>query len=71
MIARGFNVITKVIFKALCFSHDYYVPAMITSVIANEAESEVSLCVLCPDTTVLLLVPRHSTYFPEFCSLLS
>ena len=55
MIARGFNVITKGIFKALCSSHDYYVSAMITSVITNEAES----CMLsfsCADTKVLLLV---------------
>ena len=36
---RVFNVITKGIFKALCSSHNYYVPAMITSAITNEAES--------------------------------
>ena len=35
MIARDFNVITQGIFKALCSSCDYYIPAMIT----NNAES--------------------------------
>ena len=51
-------VITKGIFKALRFSHDYYVPGMITSAIINESEScmVTFLCVPCTDTTVLLLV---------------
>ena len=39
IIVRGFNVITKEIFKVLCSNHDYYVLDMITSVITNEAES--------------------------------
>ena len=51
-------VITKRIFKALRFSHGYYVPGMITSVIINKSEScmVTFLCVSCTDTTVLLLV---------------
>ena len=51
-------VITKGIIKALPFSHDYYVPGMITGPIINESEScmVTFLCVSCTDTTVLLLV---------------
>ena len=51
MIARGFNVITKGILKALCSSYDYkfdYKQGRILHV--------KFLCVSCTDITVILLV---------------
>ena len=69
MIASGFNVITKGIFKALCSSHDYYVPDMDTSVITSEAEScmlSFSVCFMCRYYSVI----THSSITSDFADIL-